>query len=166
MARSESWIGLSDRIPDGPPLNLVRYGDRDPFRGLCSDCKVPHAVRPLTPGQNPENGVICLKPFSILSRGDTGARQGTSQLIQHQHRSDLVSAGADILGRTGVPRAGGCGRFGVGGGPPSTRVEKRSQWCCCAVERGGPVCQNGRGFRAADVLDLAAQRSQHPSCEF
>ena len=96
-------------------------------------------------------------------------RQGTSQLpqlMQHQCRLDLVSAGADVLGRTDVPRAGGCGRFGVGGGPPSTRVEKRSQWSCCAVERGGPVCQNGGGFRAADVLDLAAQRSQHPSREF
>lgn len=89
-----------------------------------------------------------------------------SQLTQHQHRSDLVSAGTHMLGRTGVPRAGGCRRFGVGGGPPSARVEKRSQWSCCAVERGGPVCQNGRGFRAAGVLDLAAQRSQRPSREF
>ena len=91
----------------------------------------------LTPGQNPENGVICTKTFSILLRGGTGARQGISQLIQHQYRLDLVSAGADISGRADEPRAGGCGRFGVGGGPPPARVEKRSQWSCCAVERGG-----------------------------
>ena len=120
----------------------------------------------LTPGQNPENGVICLKPFSILSRGDTGARQGISQLIQHQCRSDLVSAGADISGRADEPRAGGCGRFRVGGGPPSARVEKSPSGVVRGEEREGRGCQNGKGFRAADVLDLAAQRSQHPSWEF
>ena len=75
----------------------------------------------LTPGQNPENGVICPKTLTILLRGGTGARQGISQLIQHQYRLDLVSARADRVGRTGNLRAGGCGRFGVGGGlPPET----------------------------------------------
>ena len=105
-------------------------------------------------------------PFSILLRGGTGARQGISQLIQHQYRLDLVSAGADRLGRTGKARAGGCGRFGVGGGPPPARVEKRSQWSCCAVERGSQVRLAGSKFRDAGVLDLVAQRPQYPCREF
>ena len=87
-------------------------------------------------------------------------------LTQHQCRSDLVSAGADTSGRADEPRAGGCGRFRVGGGPPSARVEKSPSGVVRGEEREGHGCQNGKGFRAADVLDLAAQRSQHPSWEF
>ena len=132
----------------------------------CIPVKIEGYFRALTPGQNPENGVICPKTLTILLRGGTGARQGISQLIQHQYRLDLVSAGADRVGRTGNLRAGGCGRFGVGGGPPPARVEKRSQWSCCAVERGVQVRLAGQKFRAADVLDLVAQRPQHPSREF
>ena len=117
--------GRNARLSSSPPAP-------PPSEGRGCSC-----LRQLRMQSKPENVVICLKTFSILSRGDTGARQGISQLIQHQCRSDLVSAGADISGRADEPRAGGCGRFGVGGGPPSARVEKRSQWSCCAVERRG-----------------------------
>ena len=49
-------------------------------------------------GQNPENGVICLK--TLFDSFVRSAQQGISQLIQHQYRLDLVSARADRLGRT------------------------------------------------------------------
>ena len=74
--------------------------------------------------------------------------------------------GSNDIGRAAVGSALMCLRKWVSKAGFSDRVEKRSQWSCCAVARGGSVCENAIGFRAADVLDLAAQRSQHPFREF
>ena len=58
----------------------------------------PTTTATLTPSQKPENRVVCLEEFS-LHGGGPGALQGISQLIQHQHQSDLVTTAADIGGR-------------------------------------------------------------------
>ena len=61
---------------------------------------------------------------------------------------------------------GAAGGLGSVAGHPLPGLRRGPSGVVARWKEGGPVCQNEQGFRAADVLDLAAQRSQHPSREF